>query len=336
LAAHHIPFIRFFAGSGYPVDAQKLYAVDRERYWREMDALFKLCWDRNIRLIPSLGILGPWADYHGEHKRAILDPASKTYASTYGYVREFVTRYRHDPVVLMWELNNEIFHIADLNFSGKPPKRPAGVFLPGTPGHRRELRTLDDCFSTDMFITLCRDMTRFIKDLDPNHVVTTGDAAPRHCSRALRENFPKHVWTPDTIEEHCSSLLMQQARPLDVISLHVYGKTGARIKVDNLPVLEYAKALVRTGIANGRPVYVGEFGQGRGAFLKDDQQAAWFLNPFDLFEEEGVSLITLWVVHFPWQNKNFNIANCAGHPAVFERIRRFNDTHAKPLYENGL
>jgi len=336
LAENRIPFIRFFARPGYPVDAQKLYVVDRERYWREMDELFALCRKRNIRLVPSLGILGPWADYHGEHKNAILDPNSKTYASTYGYVREFVTRYRDNPVVLMWELNNEIFHIADLNFSGKPPKKPAGVFLPGTPGHRQELTTLEDFYSTEMLITICRNMTQFIKGLNPSRLVTTGDAAPRDCSKSLRENWPKHVWTFDTIEEHCESLLMQQARPLDVISLHTYGNTGGRFKVGNLPLLDYARALVRAGIGDQRPVFVGEFGQGRKGFLKDDPEATWFLQAFDMFEGESVSLIALWTVHFPWQNKNFNIANCAAHPVVFDRIRRFNDTHGAALYENAL
>jgi mannan endo-1,4-beta-mannosidase len=327
LAKHKIPFIRFFAGVGYPVDAQKLYMKDREAYWRQMDELFELCRERNIRLIPSLTIFGTWAGYHGEHKNAILDPESKTYASAYGYVREFVTRYRDDPVVLLWELHNEIFLHADLNFTGRKAGHP-GVFLPDTPGNRGEPTTIEDYYNTAMLARICGDMTRFIKAIDPNHLVTTGDAHPRDCSKSLRENWPKHVWTFDTIKEHCDSLLLQQARPLDVISLHIYGNTGASQKVDKLPIIDYAQAMIRAGQQDKRPVLIGEFGQGRKGFLKDDPEAAWFLKCFDMFDTEGVSLITLWTVHFPWQKKDFNLTNCAAHPVVFERMARFNKAHA--------
>ena len=335
LAKHNIPFIRFFAGVGYPVDAQKLYMKDREEFWRQMDELFGLCRERNIRLIPSLSIFATWAGYHGEYKNAILDPTSKTYASTYGYVREFVTRCRDDPVVLLWELHNEIFLHADLNHTGRKPKF-AALYPPGTRGHRLEPTTIEDYYTTEMLTRVCADMTRFIKSIDPNHLVTTGDAHPRDCSKSLRENWPKHVWTFDTIEEHCDSLLLQQARPLDVISLHVYGNFGTRYKVDNLPIVDYARGMIRAAHADKRPVLVGEFGQGRKRFLKDDPGAEWFLKCFDMFGAEGVSLVTLWTVHFPWQKKDFNIPDCAARPAVFERLRRFNEDHVAPLVPSNV
>jgi len=320
-AGSKIAFVRFFAAPGYPVDIDKLYAVDRDEYWRLMDEVFELCRKHNVKLVPSLGIIGTWSTYLGEPRQALLDPDSETHKATYGYVREFVSRYKDDPTVLMWELSNEVFHFADLNFTGKRA-RGRGVFSPDSTAYREKL-SFEDSLSTAMLMAVCESMTTFIKDIDSNHLVTTGDAGPRACSVSLRENFPKTVWKIDTLRQHFSSLLMQQAAPLDVISLHKYGNFTSKTKVAQLDHLEFLRCAVRCVHSSLCPVFVGELGQAKPHF-KDDPQAEWTRAAIDLLEEEGAALAAIWVWHFPWQDDTFNIPSSAAHPALMERIAAFN------------
>lgn len=110
-------FIRFFATPGYPSDIDKLYMKDRQAYWEGMDELFMLCRKNNIRLIPSLGcIIGAagFSAYFEEPLRAIFDRNSNSRRALDEYIREFVTRYKDSPVILMWELQNESMLSADV------------------------------------------------------------------------------------------------------------------------------------------------------------------------------------------------------------------------------
>jgi len=49
----------------------------------------------------------------------------------------------------------------------------------------------------------------------------------------------------------------------------------------------------------------------------------------DLLDDEGAALIALWVWHFPWQAKDFNIPNGAAQPLLMKRVAQFNMTHAR-------
>jgi len=325
-ADNKLAFIRFFAGPGYPIDAEKLYIPDPDEYWRLMDEVFDLCRKHNVKLVPCLGVIGMWSTYYGEPAQALLDPESRSYGATRKYVREFVSRYKDDTNVLMWELANEIFHRADLNVEGWGG-RPRSTFPKDSTAHKEKL-TLEDSLTTDMLIAACTDITNFIKGIDSNHPVTTGDAAPRHCSVSLRENFPKTVWKIDTVRQHLSSLLLQQGEPLDVISLHANGGSfTSKTKVGNLPSMDYHRSLIQAAHASLTPVFIGEFSQGN-PFFKDDPEAKWACAAIDMIEAEGVALTAIWVWHFPWQDKNWNIPNGASQPVLMKRVADFNRKYA--------
>ena len=139
---HEVAFIRFFASPGYPKGTAELYLKDRADYWRQMDELFALCRLHHLKLVPSLGALFKWSLDCGEPRTAVLDPQSKTHAATYGYVREFVTRYQNDPNVLMWELENEAFLHADVDQTGLPA-RPKGIYPEGSTAYRERFTSAD-------------------------------------------------------------------------------------------------------------------------------------------------------------------------------------------------
>jgi hypothetical protein len=307
-AENKVAFIRFFAGAGKP-DPD---AVDSEEYWGQMGEVFDLCRQHNIKLVPVLGVLG--AAQPGESKRALLDPESESYRFIHAYANEFVSRYKDDPTVLMWELSNEIFHFADLNL--------------GTIKLRSGRTTFEDSLTTDMLLDLCKEMTEYIKSIDPNHPVTTGDAGPRDCSMSLRKSFPEMVWEVDTLRQHLSSLLLQQAEPLDVFSLHANGGSfTSETKVGSLSSLEFLRCRIRAAHSTLTPVYIGEFSQGQPHF-KDDPEARWACVAIDMIEEEGVALTAIWVWHFRWQNKNWNIKHSNTQPVLMKRVAEFNEKYA--------
>jgi hypothetical protein len=136
------------------------------------------------------------------------------------------------------------------------------------------------------------------------------------------------VWRIDTVRQHLSSLLLQQGEPLDVISLHANGGSfDGKSKVGGLTSMEYFRCMIRAGHASLTPVYIGEFSQGR-PYFKDDPEAKWASAALDMIEEEGVALTAIWVWHFPWQDKDWNIPTSASQPVLMKRVAEFNEKYA--------
>lgn len=321
---HKLAFFRFFASPGYPKDTAELYLKNPDEYWRLMDELFALCRKYSIKLIPSLGVLYKWDMDCGELRTAVLEPNSKTYEATRKYVREFVTRYKDDATVLMWELGNEYFLTADVNMDGWK-MHGKGVYPDGTT-EVREKYSLQDSFTFDMLLKFYKEITAYIKGLDPNHPVVSGDSGVREESTSRRQTFPDFKYRWDSIEEHLSNLLESQ-ESLDIFSVHKYGNFTTGSKVSDLSYLDLLRCQVRAIHALPKPLFVGEFGQSK-PYFRDDTEAVWARAAIDLLDEEGVALIALWVWHFPWQDKDFNIPNGAAQPLLMERVRAFNEKYA--------
>jgi len=320
-AQHRLAFIRFFAHPGYPKDTAELYWRDKEAYWRQMDELLALCRKHRIRLVPCLGAILRWHHEAQEPMTAIADPESKTHQLAYGYIQEFVSRYKDDPVILMWELDNEAFLRADVDQEGRA-NIPRGCFPPNFVGYREKLSRADS-LRFDMLVRVYKEMASFIKKLDPNHLVTSGDSGVRRESVSRRETFPHFQYRTDTLREHLAHLLMSQPEPLDVFSIHAYGSFEGTDAIGPLPHLEYLRARVRALHAARAPVFVGELGQQPPFGL--DPEAQWTRAAIEVLEEEGVALIALWVWHFPWQDRqHLNIPCGAAQPRLMERVAAFN------------
>lgn len=318
-----VAFIRFFASPGYPIDAEKLYFRDRDEYWRQMDEVIDLCRSHGIRLIPSLQVVRGWHFTCGEPTQAILDPSSRTYRATYTYVEEFVTRYKDDPVILMWELENEVFLSADVNAEGRPG-RGAALFPEGSP-YVKPILALEDSLTFSMIVQAYKEWTSIIKSLDPNHLVTSGDADVRDTSESLRRHFPDQVWILDSLDQHVANYIESQTDPLDVCSIHLYGPNPSRHTPGGLSVAALATELVRAAHSKPAPVLIGELGAAEPS-LQQDPDASWVRCFIDAMEQEGVSLMALWVWHFPWQ-PNHTISSST-HPLLIERMAEFNRAHA--------
>jgi len=324
-AASGIAFLRFWASGFWPIE-MKLYFEKPELYWRYMDELFDLCRKHEVKLVPCIFFNWQmWALICGEDLGALADSKSKTYAAMREYARELVSRYKEDENILMWELANEAFLSADINVEAwDAPPEP--VLL--SPSGKKKLRVTDSV-TTAMLLSFYKDMTTFIKKIDPNHLVTSGDSGPRETSVSLRENFPNNVWVMDSLRQNLSSLLASQPEPLEVFSIHSYGgpeDPRPEEAVGGLTSLEYLRSRVRCIHSAQAPVFVGELGNSKPSF-KEDPQAKWSRAAIDLLEKEGASLAAIWAWHFPGQPEN-NVTS-KSHPWLVKRIKAFNAKYVR-------
>jgi hypothetical protein len=325
-------FIRFFADPGYPVDTDKLYIKDPAGYWQLMDELFALCHKHHLRLVPSLSAVGFWHSYCQEPTQAILDPASKTSRLTRKYITEFVTRYKDDPTILMWELQNESMLAADVDFKGSR-LMPAALFSPDQQPVRT-VATREDSLTWDMVLRIYREQAAFIKSLDPNHMVESGDAGVRIECASRRETFPNFKYRPDSWKEYLADTIASQPDPLDLYSLHWGGSYRPIGEVERTvdkswrdkPFMDVYREMIRAVRASGKPVYIGELSQQKPGY-PDDPHAVWTRAFIDMMEAEGGSLASLWVWHFPWQPKL--TVSGETQPELMARIAAFNLTYAQ-------
>lgn len=324
---HQIAFLRFYASGFWPKD-MKLYFEAPEQYWAELDAVMALCRAHHVRVIPSIFFqYNLWPMLCGEDYSAIADPESKTYRAMHQYATELVSRYKDDRNVLAWELSNEMFLAADINMEGRDGP-PQGCLLNPSKSNKTKL-SVKDSLTTAAILKFYRDMAEHLQKLDPNHLVTSGDAGPRTCSASLRESFPNAVWTQDSLRQHLASLLNSQPEPLGLISLHHYGSLSTRepeATVAGLANLELLRAEVRCLHAAGSPVFLGELGHTKPT-LQEDPEATYLRAAIDLMESEGVSLASVWAWYLRFMPE-CNVT-AASHPALLERIAQFNAKHAQ-------
>jgi mannan endo-1,4-beta-mannosidase len=315
-----IAFFRFWATGFWPRDMQ-LYFDKPDVYWKKMDEIFNLCREHKIKLIPSI-FWNPdmWSMICEEERQAILNPDSKTYKAMYKYAREIVSRYKDDTNILMWELMNEGFLGADVQMEGRDAP-PEGVYLPTTKIRKKTWKK-EDSLTAPMIRQFYIEMTTYIKSIDLNHLVTSGDANVRETSQSLQESFPDQVWVIDSLRQNMSNLLNSQPEPLDVFSFHQYGSFKENYKVGDLSHLDYFRCMIRIAHASHTPILIGELGQFDPSF-KDDHDAKWTCAAINMMEEEGVALICLWTWHFPHQPEND--LRSSTHPSLMKRVAEFNN-----------
>ena len=330
-----VRFLRFWASGFWPRDMQ-LYFVDKPAYWARMDAVFGHAREKDVMLVPSLFWMSYlWSDLCDEPRGKIADPNSKTYQAMRTYTTELVSRYKDDPNVLMWELGNEYFLSADLDASHNPKANGAGAKHLGT----RPARNREDSLTTDQLVTFYSNMSSHLHAIDPNHLVTSGDAGPRNTSRSLRDRFPKAVWTEDSPRDHLASLLTANPVPLDVMSIHYYGNLTGAFPAGTKPRfvgglndrgLDLLTAIARTASAARMPLFVGELGQHDPRFI-EDPEARFACAAIDLLEKEGADLIAIWAWHFPPHARE--TVTGSTYPALMKRVREFNrlGTMNRPL-----
>jgi hypothetical protein len=193
----------------------------------------------------------------------------------------------------------------------------------------REKNTPEDSMTSEMFRQVFIDLATYIHEQDPNHLVTSGNTAPRPFSWSLRESFPNETWEKDTVRQYLASLLMQDPEPLDIMCLHYYYVSPADerddVTVGGLSNLSLLRVGMRVMAAANSPAFIGELGT-INPTAREDKDADHIRAAIDVMDEEEVDMAAIWVWHFPHQREN-NITG-RSHPLLMERIAKFNRKHA--------
>ncbi len=171
------------------------------------------------------------------------------------HVEETLTRentitgreYREEPSIAMWELCNE-------------PRLEGDAFGEGEdPGYEERASILEDWF---------REMSGFIKELDSNHLVSTGMEG--FYTREDRTEWFYNEWTGQDFVRHHS------IDTIDACSFHMYPYHW------NFP-LEYGATWVREHVRDahevvGKPGYCGEFNVNResGLETRNEVLTEWY------------------------------------------------------------
>lgn len=134
-------------------------------------------------------------------------------------------KYKDDPTIMTWELGNE------------PRCKGSGVYP-----------TSSAC-TTQTLITWADDVSRFVKSIDRNHLVSVGDEG-FYCNPGSTD------WT-ENCGEGVDTIAFTKLRAIDVMSMHLYPDGWGK---DPAWGTQWIKRHIEDARANNKAVMLGEFG----------------------------------------------------------------------------
>jgi endo-1,4-beta-mannosidase len=297
LANYNVPFARVMLGGYWPTDYE-LYRQDKKKYFALMDEFIREAETQHIGLIPSLfWNFSSISDLVGEPVNYWGKPESKTIQFMREYTQEVVTRYRSSPAILGWEFGNEMALYVDLPNASE--FRPPVNVDKGTPTHRTEK---DDLTSPDA-TTAWLEFAQTVRRLDPSRIISTGNALPRPSSY---HNSHDGNWKKDSIGEFESVLIRDNPAPFDVYSIHIYPHHEGKYFGDSTISLDgILKVITTISKTHKKPVFIGEFGIQKSG--NEAQDKTKFCNLLNSIIQSNISLASLWVFDFPFQENSFNV-----------------------------
>lgn len=247
-----------FCGVGFYPSHMRNWSNEKV-YWGAFDELIQTAKRLDIRLIPVIyWNLYLFPDMANECVQDMLtnpDSRSRQYLWLYSY--QLVSRYKNEPTILFWELTNEMNLGADLEFMFPYGRSQLNPVHEGT----AFMRLRRDNFTTEQMIPFLKEWARFVRRMDPNHLIGSGFSAPRPAAQHLRKAQGKGDWTEDSKQEMETYLRDTHPDPIDLISIHFYRKHDnlrfGNEDEDSAQVLEVFK---RAADRIGKPLYIGETG----------------------------------------------------------------------------
>jgi hypothetical protein len=255
-----IPFIRASATGFAPSTFGEagdldLWRANPAAYWSRVDQMMDDLDARSLRLIPVL--MWNLAQFPAMTNERISDliknDRSASWHMLMAYVADFVTRYRHRPTILFYELSNELNLFADLDLIGRCKARPTA--------RRCEVQ---GNFSTDEMIAFVGRFARSVRRLDSNRPMSTGFAVPRTAAQHLRKR-PEYTdqtgadWRADE-EARLTQYLLETHTPVEIISVHIYDTPDNR-RFGSSDAADLLSIIKRAAEKAGKTLFVGEFGE---------------------------------------------------------------------------
>jgi len=227
-----------------------------------MDQVVKIAEQTGIKLVMAL--TNNWADYGGMdvytinlggkyhddfyHKPEIVKAFKK-------YVKAVVSRYKNSPAIFAWELANEPRCGAD-----------------GT----RNLPRSANCSHVTM-TNWISDMGKFVKSIDPVHMVTWGGEGEFN-----EEGNPDWAYSSGDGGDFYAELKLKE---MDFGTFHLYPDWWSKsVEWSNKWVADHGKAQLKVN----KPVFFEEYG-----WLHDEERLAW-LGKTALANETRVAVVSEW------------------------------------------
>ncbi len=315
---------RFIASGYWPTDMTtgNGWNANPTAFLAAFDQLVADARARGLRLIPSLlWQFYLFADINNAPVQDLFTPGTATRLMANAYITAIVSRYANDPVILAWELGNELNLLADLDVStcnvcpGNPSPNACGTLVPslGTPCQRSTLDNIFSCNSCRGVSTAVEDLGQFaasmatlVHGLDPGKPFSTGHAYPRAAAWHLsRSPCPNCDWTADDVTQYESALLNLHPAGVDIISAHHYAEDGRFGSADTV-LVNLLNLTQDIAVRNGRQFYVGEYGEPRAGSVtcgttescNGDADKLITRRLVSAMEEAGVAWSALWAWEF--------------------------------------
>ena len=220
----------------------------RPLFFAAMDRMLDLCDKYDIRIVFSLGnceksfaekCKEPFADM-------IARADSKSRSMARGYVRDVVMRYRNRKIIAMWEHGNELLLMADI---GGKTRIWNKIAIP----------------SLEEIARFHTEEAAFIRSLDSNHPITTGDSYRNSIWHGYQfgKGTGKDMWGMDTMDDIARGVSMAQ-KGVDVFCIHNYYHSAVFgchpvMGANGKPVAVNLGAWTEVARKEGKPLYIGEY-----------------------------------------------------------------------------
>ncbi len=242
-------------------------AAKQPHFLAAMDRMLELCDRYDIRLVFSLGNFGDNYVVPGEtFVDLIAREDSKSRQMARQYVRDMVLRYRDRKTIALWEHGNELLLKADIGGRTR------------TWNHMK-IPTLEE------IARFHAQEAAFIRSLDPNHPVTTGDSYRNGLWNLYQfgQGKSKVMWgVVDTMADLGRGVAMAQ-KGVDVFCIHNYYHSlrygchevmGTDGKLTAVNLDDWTKI----AHAQGQPLYIGEY-SAMPVARTEKQKKFWDQNP---------------------------------------------------------
>lgn len=278
---------------GQKDNMMKLWRNQPTTYWSHMDQMFADLNSNGIKIIPSFNWHpARWAVAGNDTLADLLtNPQSQSYGLLTGYIHDFITKYKNNPAIKMYELGNELNLSTDLNSFAQQCGDPQSV-----------VRN----YSTNQLIAFQSRLAGFVRNLDPTHYIDSGDALPRSAAEHLRANpgWIASDWSDDSqsqFQKHLSDIHQGS----DVVSVHFYNDDNERLGNTGHMNANFLNIVNQVAGNTNKPLYVGEFadvspGNYSTTTHSEDLSATFSRNVMQLIRSLNIPFSSPWVWERYW------------------------------------
>ncbi|MCL4338517.1 cellulase family glycosylhydrolase [Patescibacteria group bacterium] len=235
-------YMRINAGGFYGSEFQQ-WKSNPASWWQSFDQMVADASSYHIKLIPSIAwCLYAFPNEAGESITSFFTPGSTSNNDLKEYAKQLINRYKNNPGILFWELGNEYNLKAD-HANSQDTACKAGV------GNGQ--------FSSTQLGNFVTDYATYIKDLDPNHLISSGYSRPRPYAYHLWQSYlqgKKPDYQPDSFSQLTIYLRTVYPSTVNLMSVHLY--PAAQNKIADWTVSD----LISSADILGKKLFIGEFG----------------------------------------------------------------------------